>query len=178
MNAFVDMKKSEYALVAYSNVAAKSKERKALEKEVKKWLKHPGNKIQPVQPKQFKSMVHGNPRAYKRMGCRCEICVTWAISSGFVKTKPKSETKRGPDERQMRIQAQKEGLSRFAKVFEEDWQLLAFEIGYAVTAFQLERVYLGKSEIDQYFTWKYVKKIADQLVAEKLNAKGVCENEI
>ncbi len=43
MNAFIDMKKSEYALVAYSNVAAKSDERKALEKAVKKWLKHPGN---------------------------------------------------------------------------------------------------------------------------------------
>ena len=40
-----------------------------------------------------------------------------------------------------------------------------------------ERVYQGKSEIDQYFTWKYVKKVADQLVAEKLKAKGN-ENEI
>jgi len=172
MNMFVDMNKSEYDLVAYSNVAAKSKERSALEKAVKKWLKHPGNKIQPVQPKQFESLVHGNQRAYKRMGCRCQICVDWAISSGFVKTKPKSEIKHGPDERQLRIQAQKEGLGRFAQVFEEDWPLLAFEIGYAVTAFQLERVYQGKSEIDQYFTWKYVKKVADQLVAEKLKANG------
>lgn len=172
MNAFVDMKKSEYSLVAYSNVAAKSEERNALEKAVKKWLKQPGNKIQPVQSKQFESMAHGNQRAYKRMGCRCEICVNWAISSGFVKTKPKSEIKRGPDERQMRIQAQKEGLGGFAQVFEEDWELLAFETGYAVTAFQLERVYLGKSEIDQYFTWKYVKKVADQLVAEKLKVNG------
>ncbi len=172
MNAFVDMKKSEYALVAYSNVAAKSKERKALEKAVKKWLKHPGNKIQPVQSKQSESMAHGNQRAYKRMGCRCEVCVTWAISSGFVKTKPKSEIKHGPDERQLRIQAQKQGLDRFAQVFEKDWQLLAFEIGYAITAFQLERVYQGKSEIDQYFTWKYVKKVADQLVAEKLKIQG------
>lgn len=172
MNAFVDMKKTEYELVAYSNVSAKSKEREELEKAVTKWLKIPSNKIKPVKPKQFESMPHGNPKAYKRMGCRCEICVTWAISSGFVKTKPKSEIKRGPDERQMRIQAQKEGLGKFAKVFEEDWQLLAFEIGYAVTAFQLERVFQGKSEIDQYFTWKYVKKIADQLVAEKLKVKS------
>ncbi|VAX44329.1 Uncharacterised protein [Acinetobacter calcoaceticus] len=172
MNAFVDMKKTEYSLVAYSNVAAKSKEREELERAVTKWLKTPSNKIKPVKPKQSESMAHGNPRAYKRMGCRCEICVTWAISSGFVKTKPKSEIKRSPDERQLRIQAQKEGLDRFARVFKEDWQLLAFEIGYAVTAFQLERVYQGKSEIDQYFTWKYVKKIADQLVAEKLKVNG------
>ncbi|HCU74644.1 MAG TPA: hypothetical protein DGS69_03235, partial [Acinetobacter baumannii] len=53
-----------------------------------------------------------------------------------------------------------------------------FEIGYAVTAYQLQRVYQGKSEIDQFFTWKYVKKVADQLVAEKLKAKGGYENEI
>jgi hypothetical protein len=173
MNTFVDMKKSEYALVAYSNVAAKSKERRALEKAVKKWLKQPGNEIQKVTPEEItKTLPHGTVRTYKRMGCRCEICVNWAISSGFVKTKPKSEIKRVPDERQLRIQTQKEGLGRFALVFEEDWQLLAFEIGYAVTAFQLERVYQGKSEIDQYFTWKYVKKIADCLVAEKLKIQG------
>lgn len=174
MNAFVDMKKSEYALVAYSNVAAKSKERKALEKAVKKWLKKPGNKIQKITPDEVEitSVTHGIPSTYKRMGCRCTVCVEWAISTGFVKTKPKLEVKRGPDERQLRIQAQKQGLDRFAKVFKEDWQLLAFEIGYAVTAYQLERVYQGKSEIDQFFTWKYVKKIADQLVAEKLKANG------
>lgn len=31
------------------------------------------------------AVTHGTASTYKRMGCRCEICVTWAISSGFVK---------------------------------------------------------------------------------------------
>ena len=43
---------------------------------------------------------------------------------------------------------------------------------YSVTAFQLERIYQGRSEIDHNFVWNRVKRVADRLVAEKLKAKG------
>lgn len=49
---------------------------------------------------------------------------------------------------------------------------------YSVTAFQLERIYQGRSEIDHNFVWNRVKRVADRLVAEKLRAKGVGANEI
>ncbi|MDB9679551.1 hypothetical protein OPU38_11415, partial [Acinetobacter baumannii] len=104
--------------------------------------------------------------------CRCETCVEWALSTGLIKSKPKPVVKRGPDARQLRIWAQKNQLTPYATAFNEDWDLLALEVDYSVTAFQLERIYQGRSEIDHNFVWNRVKRVADRLVAEKLRAKG------
>ncbi|MFH4384877.1 hypothetical protein WAJ74_19065, partial [Acinetobacter baumannii] len=118
------------------------------------------------------NMPHGTGPMYKRLCCRCETCVEWALSTGLIKSKPKPVVKRGPDARQLRILAQKSQLTPYATAFNEDWDLLALEVDYSVTAFQLERIYQGRSEIDHNFVWNRVKRVADRLVAEKLRAKG------
>ncbi|TPT55493.1 hypothetical protein [Acinetobacter baumannii] len=146
MNAKLDFVKRDYSL-SYSNVALKSSKREELEEEVAKWLAQ-GNEIKPFEKKEQNQirLKHGTDGAYKKMGCRCKTCVVWARSNGILLTEPKKEKVKVVQEQSAFAKLQQKFMHVFVEEYGQSWDFLAERSGYAITAYQLRRIYEGQSE--------------------------------
>lgn len=147
MNAKLEFVKRDYSL-SYSNVSLKSTKREELENEVAEWLAK-GNEIKPFEKKEQNQIriKHGSDGAYKKMGCRCKACVAWARKNGILLTEPKKEKvkKVEPVQSAFAILQQK-FMQAFVEEYGQSWDFLAERSGYAITAYQLRRIYEGQSE--------------------------------
>ncbi len=146
MNAKLDFVKRDYSL-SYSNVVLKSSKREELEDEVAKWLAQ-GNEIKPFEKKEQNQirLKHGTDGAYKKMGCRCKTCVVWASSNGILLTEPKKEKVKVVPEQSAFAKLQQKFMQVFVEEYGQSWDFLAERSGYAITAYQLRRIYEGQSE--------------------------------
>lgn len=146
MNAKLDYAKRDYSMT-YSNVSLKSKMREALAAEVADWEPQ-GNEIKPFE-KTEKNQIrikHGADTAYRKLGCRCEKCIAWARSTGLLLTKPMKEKAKKEIKQSNFAKLQQKMLQVFAEDYGQSWDFLAAKAGYAITAYQLRRIYEGQSE--------------------------------
>jgi hypothetical protein len=70
--------------ITHANIEAKRNLREQLEKEVAEFLAN-GGEIKPAKTHIYKAN-HGTSDTYKKLGCRCEKCMQWALSVGVAKT--------------------------------------------------------------------------------------------
>ena len=70
--------------ITHAQIEAKRSLREQLEKDVAEFLAN-GGVIKQAEIKAHKTK-HGTSDTYKKLGCRCEKCMQWALSAGVVKT--------------------------------------------------------------------------------------------
>ncbi|HIN56145.1 MAG TPA: hypothetical protein EYM92_04210 [Acinetobacter pittii] len=146
MNIKLDFAKRDYSM-SYSNVSLKSQQREALEKEIAEWQAQ-GNEIKPFEKSEQNQIRvnHGGETAYKKMGCRCKTCVTWARKKGVLLTNPKSEKVKVVNKQTPFGRLQQAILKAYVEGHGESWEYLAARSGYTITGYQLRRIYEGQSE--------------------------------
>lgn len=146
MNVKLDFAKRDYSMT-YSNVSLKSKQREELAAQVAEWEAQ-GNKVRPFEKDEQKQIrvKHGGETAYKKMGCRCKACVTWARAKGVLLTDPKTEKVKVEKKQSPFGKLQQMTLQEFVEDHGESWDYLAARSGYTITAYQLRRIYEGQSE--------------------------------
>ncbi|MEQ1214286.1 hypothetical protein [Acinetobacter nosocomialis] len=90
------------------------------------------------------------------MGCRCKTCVVWARKNGILLTEPKKEKIKVEPEQSAFAKLQQKFMQVFVEEYGQSWDFLAERSGYAITAYQLRRIYEGKSEVT-VLDWNILK---------------------
>ncbi|MDQ9009014.1 hypothetical protein RFI36_04790 [Acinetobacter gerneri] len=76
--------------ITHAQIVAKHNLRKELETEIEKFLAN-GGEIKQAVNQQFQ-VKHGTSDQYTKRGCRCDVCMNWALTKGKIKTKTLRKT--------------------------------------------------------------------------------------
>lgn len=154
MNIKLELAKHDCSM-SYSNVFLKSKQRNELAIQVAEWVAQ-GNQIKLVENKSenqiyFKQMWERSTKdGHKDKSYVDRATTTNLLSHSLIK-----ETTVYPNHQQALLKI-------FATKFGQAWDFLAANSGYALTAYQLGRIYHGRSEAS-LLDWNILKQSLDAL---------------
>lgn len=70
--------------ITHAQIVAKRNLREELDAALTEYLAN-GGEIKQAQNQQFQ-VKHGTSDQYRKRSCRCNVCVTWALENGVIKT--------------------------------------------------------------------------------------------
>lgn len=154
MNVKLELGKHDCSM-SYSNVFLKSKQRNELAIQVAEWVAQ-GNQIKLVENKSENQIY--SKQMWERStkdGHKDKSYVDQATTTNLLSHSLIKETTAYPNHQQALLKI-------FATKFGQAWDFLAANSGYALTAYQLSRIYRGRSEAS-LLDWNILKQSLDAL---------------